>query len=177
MAITAEDRRRYKHVQGQIEAIVREIAAARGFAKASREPHTGKAVAISWEQPAPWKRDRLRLLFIWGTGYRQVHTDVSLAVRRANGTFVSVDGAPARWIARRSPEDLRIHEGCQDLPSALASTLRTDLIHAFAWLGDRYQTPALTLQAMSSGERNGVRIGSGPHREACATLTKLPAST
>ncbi len=35
----------------------------------------------------------------------------------------------------------------------LASTLRTDLIHALAWLDDRYQTPALTLQAMSSGER------------------------
>jgi hypothetical protein len=178
MAILAENRRRYARLRQQIESIVDEIASARGFAFASRDPNTGKSAATSWERGSSWKRDEIRLLATWataGSGYRQIYTDVTVRVRVADGTLISVDGSPARWIARRSTEDVRIRQEWEELPSKLASTIRDDLIEALAWLDAKYGTPARALVMLRSPERNGVGIGTEPHRSVCAALTGLPS--
>jgi hypothetical protein len=176
MAILAEDRRRYARLQQQIESIVDEIASARGFAFASRDPNTGKSAATSWERGSSWKRDGIRLLATWatvGSGYRKIYTEVTVSVRVAEGRFISVDGYPARWIARRSAEDVRIRQGWEELPPKVASTIRDDLIEALAWLDANYGTPALALVMLRSPERTGVGIGTEPYRSVCAALTEL----
>jgi hypothetical protein len=173
MAISAEARRQYKRFQEQIEALAAGIAAAHGFVEASRDPNTGRSATVTWERVPAWKRDELRLVFQWRTGHRQVFADVGLAVPLPDGVLVRIDGAPARWMARRAAEELRIPEGSRELPPDLASTLRGDLIKALAWLDARYATPALTLGAMESAERNGVPHGTDRHRAVCDVLAGL----
>jgi hypothetical protein len=164
----------YAQVQAQLEELMNSIAIANGFQLASRNPNFGKGSMVIWNRDRGWRKDELRLLFLWA-GYLR-----SRGVSGSLGTSivlpdrnVSVDGYRTAWIARKSPDELTIRETDERAPAAVIETLRSDIESSIAWLDHTYATPASALVRLRDDDRNGAGAGNRHYRAVVSYLEGL----
>jgi len=151
----------YAQVQAQLEELVDSIAGANGFQISSRDPNFGKGSMVVWSRARGWRKDELRLLFLWAGYLRSRGVSASLGTSIVlPDRSVSVDGYRTAWIARKSPDELTIRETDECAPAAVVDTLRADVVTSIAWLDRTYATPASALERLRSEDRNGVGAGN-----------------
>jgi hypothetical protein len=150
---------------------VSSVADANGFQPSSREPNFGKGSMVIWNRDRGWRKDELRLLFLWA-GYvrsRGIQGSLGTSIVLPQRT-VPVDGYRTAWIARKSADELTIRDTDERAPARVLETLRSDVVLSIAWLDRTYATPASALVRLQDEDRNGVRVG---HRDYPALVSYL----
>jgi hypothetical protein len=150
---------------------VSSIASANGFQLSSRNPNFGKGSMLIWNRDRGWRKDELRLLFLWA-GYprsRGVSGSIGTSIVLPHRS-VPVDGYRTAWIARKSPDELTIRESAERAPADVVETLRSDVVASIAWLDRTYATPASALVRLRDEDRNGAGAG---HRDYPAVVFYL----
>ena len=150
------------------------IANANGFLLSSRDPNFGKGSMVIWSRDRRWRKDELRLLFLWA-GY--------LRSRGVSGTLatsivlphrsVAVDGYRTAWLARKSADELTIREADERAPASVSETLRSDVVSSIAWLDRTYATPASALVRLRDEDRNGAGVGNRHYQAVVSYLEGL----
>ena len=137
------------------------IAGENGFQISSRDPNFGKGSMAVWSRDRGWRKDELRLLFLWAGYLRSRGVSASLGTSIVlPDRSVSVDAYRTAWIARKSADELTIRESDERAPATVAETLRSDVVTSIAWLDRTYATPASALERLRSEDRNGVGVGN-----------------
>jgi hypothetical protein len=164
----------YAQVQVQIEELLNSIASVNGFQLSSRNPNFGKGSSVTWSRDQRWRKDELRLLFLWaGRVHRRgVYADLGTSIALPDRS-VAVDGYPTAWIARKSQDELTIRETHERAPADVVDTLRSDVVSSIAWLDRTYATPASALLRLRAADRNGVAVGKALHQAVVSHLERL----
>ena len=164
----------YAQVQAQLEELVHSIASANGFQVSSRNPNFGKGSMVIWNRDRGWRKDELRLLFLWAGYVRSRGVSGSLGTSIVlPQRLVSVDGYRTAWIARKSPDELTIGETDEHPPAHMSETLRSDIMASIAWLDRTYATPASALVRLRDEDRNGAGVGNRHYAAVVSYLEGL----